>query len=331
MSANDSRYMRAALSLAARGRGLASPNPNVGCLIVGEGRVVGSGWTQAGGRPHAEAIALEQAGEAAAGADLFTTLEPCAHESLRGPACTDLILTAKPARVIAALEDPDPRTAGQGLARLRAGGIEVVTGVCAELALREHAGFFVRQREGRPRVTLKLATSIDGRVSLASGDSQWITGTEARAHAHLIRSEVDLILIGRGTLEADDPSLTVRLPGLEARSPRPAVMSATLAEIPRAAKIAKRDPLILRGPADFRGLPYNDILVEGGAGLAGSLLAADMVDRLMIYRAPILIGDHAPGIGQLGLDRLMDAHDRWALRQSRPLGKDHLEIYARTS
>ncbi len=331
MSASDARYMRAAIALAARGRGLATPNPNVGCLIVRDGRVIGSGWTGAGGRPHAEAAALAQAGGDAAGADLYTTLEPCAHDSVRGPACTDLILAARPKRVIAALEDPDPRTAGRGFAKLRAAGIEVVAGIGAGPALREHIGFFVRQRKGRPRVTLKLAVSIDGRVSLATGESQWITGPEARAHAHLVRAESDLVVIGRGTLEADDPSLTVRLAGLEDRSPRPAVMSATLGEIPPSANIAARDPLILRGASDLHGLPYNDVLAEGGAGLAGSLLAEDMVDRLLIYRAPILIGDRAPGIGQLGLEHLASAHDRWTLKAVRPLGKDRLEIYARTA
>ncbi|MBV7256212.1 bifunctional diaminohydroxyphosphoribosylaminopyrimidine deaminase/5-amino-6-(5-phosphoribosylamino)uracil reductase RibD [Pacificimonas sp. WHA3] len=321
--------MRAAIAMAARARGLTSPNPAVGCLIVRNGVTVGTGWTQHGGRPHAEAVALDAAGSRAGGADIYVTLEPCAHDSRRGPACADLLIAAKPARVIAALKDPDPRTAGKGFARLRAAGIEVVEGLCAELAAREHAGFLVRQREGRPRITLKLAVSIDGRAALASGESQWITGPAARTHAHLIRAESDLILVGRGTLEADDPALDVRIAGLQHRSPRPAIISATLGEIPVTAKISARDPLLLRSAQDLFGQPYNDILVEGGAGLAGSLIRDDLVDRLLIYRAPILIGDRAPGIGDIGLADLSAAHGRWALRTTRRLGADTLEIYAR--
>lgn len=322
--------MRAALALAARGRGRTAPNPAVGCVIVRTGAVVGRGWTQPGGRPHAEAVALEQAGGAAAGADVYVTLEPCAHESVRGPACADLLAGAAPARVFAALEDSDPRTAGRGLAVLRKASIEVHTGLCAELAAREHAGFLTRQRRGRPRLTLKLAMSIDGRVSLAGGESQWITGAEARAHAHRMRAEADMIMVGRGTLEADDPALDVRLPGLDALSPRPLIMSATLDTVPQGIKIAARDPLLLRHFKELEGLAANEILVEGGAGLAGSLLAEDLIDRLLVYRAPILIGDPAPGAGRLGLDRLEDAHGRWRLAGTRALGTDRLEIYART-
>ncbi|MHB9878688.1 bifunctional diaminohydroxyphosphoribosylaminopyrimidine deaminase/5-amino-6-(5-phosphoribosylamino)uracil reductase RibD [Pacificimonas sp. ICDLI1SI03] len=329
LGAPDPRRMRAAVALAARGRGLTAPNPSVGCVIVRDGVVVGAGWTQPGGRPHAEAVALQQAGDRAEGADVYVTLEPCAHDSDRGPACADLLAAARPKRVVLAMQDPDARTSGRGIARLRQAGIEVISGLCGDLAAREMNGYLVRQQKGRPRITLKIAVSIDGRVALPSGESQWITGREARAHVHLVRAEADLIVVGRGTLEADDPSLDVRLPGLEGRSPNIAVMSATLAEIPQATRIAARDPVLLRTFADFDGLPYNDILIEGGAGMAGSLLAEDRIDRLLVYRAPILLGDQAPGIGQLGLKNLAEAHDRWQLYATRPLGKDRLEIYAR--
>ncbi|MGB7406022.1 MAG: bifunctional diaminohydroxyphosphoribosylaminopyrimidine deaminase/5-amino-6-(5-phosphoribosylamino)uracil reductase RibD [Pacificimonas sp.] len=322
--------MRAALALASRGRGRTAPNPSVGCLIVSNGHVVGRGWTQPSGRPHAEAVALDEAGGQARDATVFVTLEPCAHESARGPACADLLVAARPERVVVALEDADERTAGNGIERLRKAGIKVEVGVEADRARKEHAGFLVRMMTCRPRVALKLAMSIDGRVALESGESQWITGDIARAHAHLMRAESDMILVGRGTLAADDPSLTVRLPGLEDRSPRPTVMSATLDAIPDAANMAKNAPLLLNGPEALQGLPANDVLVEGGAGLASSLLRADVVDRLLVYRAPVLLGDPAPGAGRLGLERLGDAHDRWRLSETRFLGSDRLETYERT-
>ena len=320
--------MCAALALAARGRGRTAPNPSVGCLIIQDGRVAGRGWTQDGGRPHAEAVALAAAGERARGSDMYVTLEPCAHDSPRGPACADLIVEARPQRVLIGSLDPDPRTAGQGAARLRSAGIEVVEDVEASAARAEHAGFLHRVETGRPRLTLKVAASIDGRVGLVSGESQWITGETARAHAHLVRAEADAILIGRGTLEADEPQLTVRLPGLDDDSPVPLVMSATLRELPE--RLAARGGRLLRGQEDLDGLPYNDLLVEGGAGIAGTLLAADLVDRLLVYRAPIIIGDDAPGLGRIGLSRLDEAHGRWRLSAVRTLGEDRLEIYERT-
>ncbi|MEG8040970.1 bifunctional diaminohydroxyphosphoribosylaminopyrimidine deaminase/5-amino-6-(5-phosphoribosylamino)uracil reductase RibD [Sphingomonas sp. LR60] len=217
--------MAAALALAGRTRGRTAPNPNVGCVIVGKGRVVGRGWTQPGGRPHAEAIALAEAGEAARGATAFVTLEPCAHVSTRGLACANLLVAAGVARVVAAIGDPDPRTDGTGFARLRAAGIAVETGVLAEAARRSMAGFLTRQAHGRPYVTLKLALSLDGAAAMADGRSQWITGTEARTHTHLERSRHDAILVGRGTWQADRPRLDVRLPGLEDRSPLRVVLT----------------------------------------------------------------------------------------------------------
>lgn len=323
------RVMAAAAALSLRGLGRTAPNPNVGCIIVRDGVVVGRGWTQPGGRPHAEAMALDAAGEAAHGADVFVTLEPCAHVSQRGPACADLLASAGVNSVHIALTDPDPRTAGSGIARLAAAGIGTRTGIGEAAARAAMAGYLTRLALGRPRVTLKLAMSIDGRVALASGASQWITGAAARAHGHLARARADVILVGRGTLEADDPALDVRIAGLEGRSPRPAVLSATLAEIPPAARLAARDPLLLSSTADLFGLAVNDVLVEGGAATAAALLAADLVDRLLVYRAPILIGDGAPGAGRLGVDRLADAHGRWRPADNRALGDDRLEVYER--
>lgn len=216
---DDTRWMGAALALGERGRGRTAPNPNVGCVIVKDGVVVGRGWTQPGGRPHAEAMALDHAGGKSRGATLYATLEPCAHDSERGPACADLIPAAGIARVVAAVEDPDPRTAGKGFDRLRAAGVEVKTGVREAEALASFAGFIARRRFGRPFVTLKLATSLDGRIALPDGSSRWITGEAARAHAHLERSRHEGILVGRGTWETDQPRLDVRLEGLEDRAP----------------------------------------------------------------------------------------------------------------
>jgi diaminohydroxyphosphoribosylaminopyrimidine deaminase/5-amino-6-(5-phosphoribosylamino)uracil reductase len=215
----DARWMGAALALAERGRGRTAPNPNVGCIIVRHGCVIGRGWTQPGGRPHAEAMALADTGDIA-GATVYVTLEPCAHASARGPACADLLVASRPARVVVALGDPDPRTNGAGIARLRAAGIAVVEGLEAHTARRSMAGFLTRRALGRPHVTLKLGLSLDGRIAMADGASRWITGPAARAHAHLERSRHEAILVGRGTLEADAPKLDVRLPGLEHRSPR---------------------------------------------------------------------------------------------------------------
>ncbi len=318
---DDARWMAAAVALSERGRGRTTPNPNVGSLIVKDGRVLGRGWTQPGGRPHAEAMALEQAGAATDGATLYTTLEPCAHQSLRGPACADLLVAARPARVVAALTDPDRRTAGEGFARLRATGIAVTEGVGADSARRAMAGFLARQAFGRPHVTLKLAISLDGKIALRSGESRWITSAEARAHTHLERAQADAILIGRGTLEADAPRLDVRLAGLEGRSPRRLLLSTGPApegwqSIDAPAAIGRLDTV-------------DHLFVEGGAATAAAFLAADLVDRLLIYRAPILIGEGRAAVGDIGLTNLVAAHDRWALIDSRAFGPDRLEIYER--
>ncbi len=316
---DDARWMAAAVALSERGRGRTAPNPNVGCLIVKNGHVVGRGWTQPGGRPHAEAMALEQAGATAHDATAYVTLEPCAHTSPRGPACADLLVAARPARVVAALTDPDPRTAGQGFARLRTAGITVTEGVSADAARRAMAGFLIRQALGRPQVTLKLATSLDGRIALPSGESRWITGAQARAHTHLERARADAILVGRGTFEADTPRLDVRLPGLKGRSPRRLLLSR---------RPAPEGWEAVSAPVAIAGLHGVDhLLVEGGAGAASAFLAADLVDRLLLYRAPILIGEGRAALGDIGLASLAAAHDRWTLIDSRTFGPDRLEIY----
>ncbi len=313
--------MGAALALASRGVGRTAPNPPVGCVLVKRGRVIGRGWTQPGGRPHAEAMALAQAGANARGATAYVTLEPCAHASTRGPACADSLIEAGVARLVVAMQDPDPRTDGAGLARAAGAGVTTSLPVRSADAARIMAGFLTRQRLGRPHVTLKLATSLDGKIAAANGASRWITGEEARAHAHLERGRCDLIIVGRGTLDADQPRLDVRLPGLEDRSPRRALLTR---------KAAPDGWIALASPQDISGVEGVDtVLVEGGAAAAGAFLTADLVDRLMIYRAPILIGEGRDAIAGLGLGKLADAHGRWRLTDTRMLGIDSLAVYER--
>lgn len=312
--------MSSAIALAGRGRGRTAPNPSVGCVIVRDERVIGRGWTQPGGRPHAEARAIEDAGDLT-GATLYVTLEPCAHLSARGPACTDLIIAARPARVVIATGDPDPRTDGKGIARLEAAGISVTQGVETIAARASMAGFLTRQAKGRPHVTLKLAVSLDGRIALGDGSSRWITGPAARAHAHLERARHEMILVGRGTLDADAPRLDVRLPGLEQRSPRRAVLGHGEAPDGWTA---------LRAPADIATLDGVDhLFVEGGAGAAAAFVSADLVDRLLIYTAPIIVGAGRSSIGDIGLSDLATAHGRWHMIDTRKLGIDTLSIYER--
>ncbi len=314
--------MAAALALGARGQGRTAPNPNVGCIVVRDGRVVGRGWTQPGGRPHAEAMALERAGALAEGATLYTTLEPCAHLSSRGPACSDLIIAATIARVVIALVDPDVRTCGQGIDRLQTAGIAVTQDPGGTAAQRGMAGFLTRLAFERPHVTLKLATSLDGQIALADGTSQWITGPQARAHGHVERARHEAILVGRGTLIADAPRLDVRLAGLENRSPRRLLLSATTGAPPGWE--------VLRKPADIALLSdVNDVLIEGGAKTAAAFLAEDLVDRLLLYRAPILIGAGKAALGNIGLRDLASAHGRWRQYDMRTLGVDRLEVYER--
>ena len=322
MSGDDRRFMAEAIRLGDAARGQSAPNPNVGCVVVSPGgKVIGRGATAAGGRPHAEAIALEQAGRRAKGATVYVTLEPCAHDSPRGPACTDLVLKAKPARVIIALKDPDPRTTSKGIKRLRSAGIDVSLGVERDAARRSLAGWLTRLALGRPRITLKLALSIDGKIALPSGESNWITGEDARAHVHLERAHSDMILVGRGTYLADAPTLDVRLPGLEERSPRRALLT-------RGEAVDGWE--ILRNPRDvYRLHNVNDLLVEGGSATATAFLSEDLVDRILIYRAPIIVGEGKSSFGYVGLDAIADAHDRWRQVDDRRLGVDRLEVYER--
>ncbi|HYI43751.1 MAG TPA: bifunctional diaminohydroxyphosphoribosylaminopyrimidine deaminase/5-amino-6-(5-phosphoribosylamino)uracil reductase RibD, partial [Sphingomicrobium sp.] len=224
--ADDRRFMAEAIALGEAARGTTAPNPNVGCVIVAaNGEIVGRGATARGGRPHAEAVALKEAGERARGAAVYVTLEPCAHVSDRGPACAELLAGAGPARVVIACRDPDPRTSGKGIRRLRAAGIAVKVGRGRAAAQQSLAGYLTRLKLGRPRITLKLALSIDGKIALPSGESKWITAEDARANVHLERARSDMILVGRGTYLADQPRLDVRLPGLEERSPRRALLT----------------------------------------------------------------------------------------------------------
>ncbi|WP_295637606.1 bifunctional diaminohydroxyphosphoribosylaminopyrimidine deaminase/5-amino-6-(5-phosphoribosylamino)uracil reductase RibD [Novosphingobium sp.] len=318
---SDADWLDAAAALAGRARPLSRPNPGVGAIVVAKGRVIARGWTHAGGRPHAEAVALAAAGEAARGATLYVTLEPCAHRSLRGPSCTSLVIASGIARAVVGCEDPDPRTAGTGIAALREAGItvEVLPRAAARASL---VGYLMRASAGRPHLTLKLATSLDGCIALADGTSKWITGPEARAHAHLERACADAILVGGGTLRADSPMLDVRLAGLEHRSPRRFVL--TRGNVPEG-WAAVSD---LKAPAAFGDAQY--LMVEGGAGAGAAFLRADLVDRLLLYRAPIVIGGGRPSVGDIGLTSLDPAHGLWRMTQTRRLGSDHLEVYERT-
>jgi diaminohydroxyphosphoribosylaminopyrimidine deaminase/5-amino-6-(5-phosphoribosylamino)uracil reductase len=355
--------MRAALALARRGLGNVWPNPAVGCVIVKDGRVVGRGWTQPGGRPHAETEALSRAGEAARGATAYVTLEPCSHWG-KTPPCADALVAAGLRRVVVAVEDPDPRVAGSGFARLKAAGIAVESGLGAAEAAEINAGFFLRLRQGRPLVTLKLATSLDGRIATATGESRWITGPAARERAHLLRATHDAILVGTGTAIADDPELTCRLPGLGDRSPVRIVLDRQL-RLPPAARLfadARVHPtwVMTLASADFArqqalqdagveilaadpddngridlaaalrllgGHGLTRLLVEGGGGLAASLLRLGLVDRLVWLHAPVLLGgDGLPAIGKLGHAALADA-PRFERLSTEPLGADFVSTF----
>lgn len=316
----DLRWLAAAAALAARARPLSRPNPGVGAIIVRDGKVISRGWTQAGGRPHAEADALARIGMKAEGATLYVSLEPCAHVSTRGPSCSDLICASSLSRVVVGCMDPDPRTAGAGLARIREAGIaaEFLPSEACRMSL---SGYLSTKVLGRPEVTLKLALSLDGCIAMANGESQWITGPEARAHTHAMRAKADAILVGGGTLRSDVPRLDVRLPGLETRSPARWVL--THGEAPEGwRKLASPHAV-----HDMEGVQY--VFVEGGAGAATAFLHEGLVDRLLIYRAPILIGGR-PVLADYGLAALSQAHGRWKLTERRQLGSDTLEVYSAT-
>ncbi|HZU91545.1 MAG TPA: bifunctional diaminohydroxyphosphoribosylaminopyrimidine deaminase/5-amino-6-(5-phosphoribosylamino)uracil reductase RibD [Stellaceae bacterium] len=340
----DRAHMRAALALARRGLGTTWPNPAVGCVIVRDGRVIGRGWTQPGGRPHAETEALRRAGETAQGATAYVSLEPCAHWG-KTPPCAEALIAAGLGRIVAALEDPDRRVAGRGLRRLAAAGIAVESGLLAAEAAEINAGFFCRVRQGRPLVTLKLATSLDGRIATAQGESRWITGPPARARAHLLRACHDAVMVGTGTALADNPELTCRLPGLQERSPVRIVLDRSLrlpsemhlvaaarrvstwlltlpdADPARRARLTDNGVTVIEVPPDPKGgldlvaalralgeRGLTRLLVEGGARLAASLLHAGLVDRLAWLHAPLLLGgDGVPAIAGFDLAALADA------------------------
>lgn len=313
----DALWLDAAARLAARGVPRSRPNPSVGAIIVKDGVVIARGWTQAGGRPHAEAAALTAAGPQAAGATLFVSLEPCAHASERGPSCCSLIRESGLARVVAGCPDPDPRTAGKGIESLRAAGLaaELLPSTSCKASL---AGYLTRARLGRPHVTLKLAMSTDGALARPPGESQWITSEASRAHVHAIRAKMDAILVGSGTLQADNPRLDVRLPGIEARSPQRWVL--TRGAAPEGWQAVASPQAI----GQIKDAQY--LMVEGGAETARAFLDAGLIDRLMIYRAPVMIAGDVPRLAELTADALADsAH--WHLTDSRTLGIDRLDVY----
>lgn len=357
--------MRAALALARRSLGRTWPNPSVGCVIVRDGRVIARGHTQEGGRPHAEADAIAHAGEALRGATVYVTLEPCAHHG-RTPPCADALVAAGVSRVVSALEDPDPRVKGQGHAKLKEAGIAVEVGEGAAQAAEINAGFLLRVQEGRPLFHLKLASSLDGRIATASGESRWITGEAARADGQRLRATHDAILVGSGTAAADDPDLTCRLPGLAGRSPVRIVLDskARLAPTSKLATTARQVPVwlvctsaapaasrkvlneagveIVEVPAGgdgrvdvaaaaqalgARGLTR--VLVEGGGQVAAAFLKAGLVDRISSYRAGLVLGgDGRSAVGELGFNRL-DFAPRFRLVSARSLAGDTLESWAR--
>jgi diaminohydroxyphosphoribosylaminopyrimidine deaminase/5-amino-6-(5-phosphoribosylamino)uracil reductase len=312
--------MATAMALAERSLGDTGNNPPVGCVLVKDNRIVGRGWTQAGGRPHAEAMALVAAASQAKGATAYVTLEPCAHQSMRGPSCASSLVEAGVTAVVAALEDPDPRTSGKGFALLRDAGIDVSVGTRAIEAARTLSGFFSRIRLFRPYVTLKLATSLDGMIATADGESRWITGETARAHAHLERARADAILVGAGTYRTDQPALDVRVAGLQNRKPRRIILGS--GDAPDGWES-------IRSVHDIASLDCNHLIVEGGAMTATAFLRAGLVDRLMIYRAPILIGAGKSCLGDIGLGQLTIAHGQWQFSDARQLGKDRFEVYER--
>jgi diaminohydroxyphosphoribosylaminopyrimidine deaminase/5-amino-6-(5-phosphoribosylamino)uracil reductase len=352
--------MRHALRLAERGLGRVSPNPSVGCVIVTEDElVIGRGRTADGGRPHAETVALQQAGNRALGATAYVTLEPCAHHG-QTPPCAEALVEAGLRRVVVAIEDPDPRVGGRGLARLRDAGVEVISGVLIEDAARLNAGFFLKIRENRPLVTLKIAQSLDAKTATASGDSKWITGEAARAFGHLLRASHDAILIGIETAIADDPELSCRIVGLEAQSPLRVVLDTRLrlGELSALARSAERIPILIYTVAqpkpaliacgvdivqvsrDARGRPdvgavLNDlagrgitrVLVEGGASVHASFLDRGYADRLEIFHAPLILG----GGGHSSIEALaaltLDEAPKFDCIARRDFGIDLLESF----
>ncbi len=365
LSLADAREMRGALALAKRGLGRVWPNPAVGCVLVRDGHVVGRGWTQPGGRPHAETEALKRAGDLARGASAYVTLEPCDHEGETGP-CSRALIQAGIARAVVAIEDPDQRVAGRGIARLREAGIDVTTGTCRAEAAALNRGFFLRVAEGRPLITLKLATSLDGRIATASGDSKWITGEQARATAHCLRASHDAVLVGSATALADDPALTCRLPGMEAWSPVRAIADGRLrlptsaevvltahnvptwvvtgreADSARLRALAAAGVQVIEVDADASGRPevraiagaladrgLTRVLLEGGGELAAAFLGAGLIDRVAWFHAPRIIGaEGLPAVAGLPGGVLSEA-PAFLLADVSAVGGDVFATYAK--
>lgn len=363
---SDARHMATACALARRGLGRVWPNPSVGCVIVGaSGRVVARGWTRPGGRPHAETEALRAAGSKARGATVYVSLEPCSHHG-ETPPCADALIAAGVARVVVTMPDPDPRVSGRGIARLRGAGIEVVEGVGRKAAEAINGGFFLKIREGRPLIAVKIATTLDGRIATAAGESQWITAEAARARSHLLRAQFDAIMVGVGTAATDNPALTCRLPGLQNRSPVRVVMDGRR-RLPLTTNLvatARRHPtwlVTLEGEHDARFKAFQEagvemvevvadrtgqpdfriamhklaergltrVLVEGGGHLIAALLRDRLVDHIYWFRSPgIMGGDGIAAAAPFGVDRL--AHMPYFERvETVPLGPDSLETYSR--
>lgn len=307
----DRRFLRRCIATATSARLVASPNPWVGACVVADGVVVADGATRPPGEAHAEVVALAEAGEAARGATLYVTLEPCDHTGRTGP-CTEAILDAGVARVVVGVEDPDPAVAGRGLARLATAGVEVTAGVLADEVALQLRPYLHHRRLGRPYVVLKLATTLDGRLAAADGTSGWITGPEARADVHRLRAESDAICVGAGTVRADDPLLTVRSfrpsDGTEPADPRRIVLGA----VPEGARVLPADSLsgdLTEVVAGLGAEGVVQLLVEGGADVAGRLLRTDLVDLAVVYVAPAFAGgdDGVPmfrGPGAASVDRL---------------------------
>ncbi|MFQ6553189.1 bifunctional diaminohydroxyphosphoribosylaminopyrimidine deaminase/5-amino-6-(5-phosphoribosylamino)uracil reductase RibD [Aestuariibius insulae] len=353
--------MQLALSLGRRGLGRVWPRPAVGCVIVRDGRIVGRGMTDGQTGPHGEVLALRQAGAAARGATVYVGLEPCSHHG-KVPPCADALIKADVARVVSAMEDPFHKVSGRGHARLREAGVTVETGLMEAEARRDHAGFLMRLTDGRPMVTLKLAMSLDGRIATGSGESQWITGPEARRAVHAMRARHDAVMVGGGTARADDPSLTVRGLGVSAQPvrvvlsrraglPEDGVLARTGAEVPVWVCHGREDPLpeafaaqgAVGVPCDVRGR-YVDVrsalmalgergltrvFCEGGGSLAASLLQAGLVDELVTMAAGLALGaEGVPALGALEIAWLSEA-ERFALAEVRPLGGDVMARWVR--
>ncbi|MCX7320487.1 MAG: bifunctional diaminohydroxyphosphoribosylaminopyrimidine deaminase/5-amino-6-(5-phosphoribosylamino)uracil reductase RibD [Hyphomicrobiales bacterium] len=366
--ADDLRYMQLALTLGRRGQGRTWPNPAVGAVIVKDGNILGRGWTQRSGRPHAEPVALAQAGATAKGATLYVTLEPCSHFG-KSPPCADAIIAAGIARVVAAIEDPNPEVAGQGHARLRAAGIQVDVGLCANQAARDHAGHFRRVRDHRPHVVLKLAVSPDGKIAAAGRTPVAVTGERVRSRVHLLRAQCDAVLVGIGTVISDDPELTCRLPGMAKRSPVRVVldralrisgncklvhsarttplwvMTSNIAEAPAAMALGAAGAQVLRVPAVTSPLPGLDLpavlkclaekgitklLVEGGAKVASTFVTAGLVDEVWLFQGANDIGDDGiTALDALPLSAITGSPD-FAVRGSETIENDTLTIYERS-